>query len=128
MISSQILMPSENEQLSTLILPNHVENVSEIGENFIQMSDYNSNVALVILKMEKFCLLSHSTICEIINGVYELQNDSNMSRKENHRWKKTQRQFEIMVDFITNHREIENKKFTPSNSPSPVDNTHSRNF
>lgn len=54
MISIQILTPSENEQLSTLKLPNHVENVSEtVGENFIQMPDYNSNVPLFILKMEE---------------------------------------------------------------------------
>lgn len=34
---------------------------------------------------------------------------------QNHRSKKTtQRQFEIMIDFISKHREMEHQKFTPS--------------
>lgn len=77
---SEILTPSKKEaslQLSTPILPNGVENVIQnFGENFIQMSNYNRNVALFILKMKEICLLSHSTICELINGVFELQNDT----------------------------------------------------
>lgn len=58
-------------------VPSLNSNDSEtILENSVQMSQYDKNVVLFILKMQEKFLLPDSTINEMINEVNELQNDT----------------------------------------------------
>ena len=61
-----------NEKISL----SHVDHNTETYDgNFVQGTEYSRNVSLFILRMQEKFLLPHSTVCELICRISELQND-----------------------------------------------------